>query len=81
MGLRQCGLQEWCWLDSTISWLVLVEQQLDLSSVAARLRGSFPTEPVTCKAHPYSFQVRESRRLLILRLVPSRTVAEQGLHL
>ncbi|MQM11841.1 hypothetical protein Taro_044752 [Colocasia esculenta] len=40
--------------------------------------GSFPTEPVTCEAHPYSFQVRESRRLLILRLVLSRTVAEQG---
>ncbi|MQL98123.1 hypothetical protein Taro_030819 [Colocasia esculenta] len=89
MGLRQCGPQEWYWLDSTVSWLVLVERQLDLSSVAARLRGSsvwfvrgsFPTEPVTCEAHPYSFHVRESRRLLILHLVLSRTVAEQGLHL
>ncbi|MQM17560.1 hypothetical protein Taro_050532 [Colocasia esculenta] len=30
MGLRQCGPQEWCWLVSTVSWLVLVEQQLDL---------------------------------------------------
>ncbi|MQM14548.1 hypothetical protein Taro_047484 [Colocasia esculenta] len=39
-----------------------VERQLDLSSVAARLRGSpvwfvrvrsFPTEPVTREAHPY----------------------------
>ncbi|MQM08362.1 hypothetical protein Taro_041214, partial [Colocasia esculenta] len=39
--------------------------------------GSFPTEPVTCEAHPYSFQVRVSRRLLILRLVLSRTVAGQ----
>ncbi|MQL71116.1 hypothetical protein Taro_003474 [Colocasia esculenta] len=40
-----------------------VERQLDLSSVAARLRGgpvwfvrflgSFPSEPVTREAHPY----------------------------
>ncbi|MQL96110.1 hypothetical protein Taro_028782 [Colocasia esculenta] len=30
-----------------------VERQLDLSSVAARLRGSFPTEPMTREAHPY----------------------------
>ncbi|MQL98766.1 hypothetical protein Taro_031480, partial [Colocasia esculenta] len=32
-----------------------MERQLDLSSVAARLRakGSFPTEPVTREAHPY----------------------------
>ncbi|MQM06910.1 hypothetical protein Taro_039741 [Colocasia esculenta] len=51
----------------------LVERQLDLSSVAARLR-------VTSEAHPpYSFQVRESRRLPIRLLVPGRTVAEQGL--
>ncbi|MQL82113.1 hypothetical protein Taro_014571 [Colocasia esculenta] len=64
---------------------LLMEQQLDLSSVAARLRGnlvwfvrgSFPIEPVTCEAHPYSFQVRESRRLLTLRRVPSRTIAGQ----
>ncbi|MQM17009.1 hypothetical protein Taro_049974 [Colocasia esculenta] len=83
MGLQQCGPQEWCWLDSTVSCLVLVKRQLDLTSVAARLRGSpvwfvwgsFPTEPVTYEAHPYSFQVRESRRLLTLCLVPSRTVA------
>ncbi|MQM21128.1 hypothetical protein Taro_054162 [Colocasia esculenta] len=34
-----CGLQVWCWLISTILWLVLVERQLDLSSVTARLRG------------------------------------------
>ncbi|MQL78432.1 hypothetical protein Taro_010871 [Colocasia esculenta] len=39
MDLRQCGPQEWCWLASIVSWLVLVERQLDLSSVAARLRG------------------------------------------
>ncbi|MQL73420.1 hypothetical protein Taro_005768 [Colocasia esculenta] len=30
----------WCWLVSTILWLMLVERQLDLSSVTARLRGS-----------------------------------------
>ncbi|MQL80441.1 hypothetical protein Taro_012878 [Colocasia esculenta] len=64
-----------------------VERQLDLSSVAASLRGrlvwfvrSFPTEPVTCEAHPYLFQVRESRRLPVLHLVQSRTAAELGLH-
>ncbi|MQL77496.1 hypothetical protein Taro_009907 [Colocasia esculenta] len=97
MGLQQCGLQEWCWLVSTVCWLVLVERQFDLSSVAVGLRGSsvwfvrvdcwcrepvfvargsFPTELVTREAHPYSFQVRESRRLLALLLVPSRIVAE-----
>ncbi|MQL76975.1 hypothetical protein Taro_009377 [Colocasia esculenta] len=37
MGLQLCGLQVWCWLVSTILWLVLVERQLDLSSVTARL--------------------------------------------
>ncbi|MQL80436.1 hypothetical protein Taro_012875 [Colocasia esculenta] len=42
-----------------------MERQLDLSSVAARLRGR---------------PVRESRRLLALILVRSRTVAELGLH-
>ncbi|MQL70747.1 hypothetical protein Taro_003064 [Colocasia esculenta] len=42
MGQQLCGLQVWCWLVSTILWLycVLVEWQLDLSSVTARLRGS-----------------------------------------
>ncbi|MQL97383.1 hypothetical protein Taro_030076 [Colocasia esculenta] len=49
-------------LDSTVVCTCLVERQLDLSSVAARLRGgpmwfvrvrSFPTEPVTREAHPY----------------------------
>ncbi|MQM18670.1 hypothetical protein Taro_051665 [Colocasia esculenta] len=34
---------------------------------------------MTCEAHPYSFQVRESRRLLTLHLVPSRTVAGQAI--
>ncbi|MQM17465.1 hypothetical protein Taro_050438 [Colocasia esculenta] len=42
--------------------------------------GSFPTEPVTCEAHPYPFQVRESRRLLFLHLVRSRTIAKLGLY-
>ncbi|MQM11477.1 hypothetical protein Taro_044386 [Colocasia esculenta] len=52
-----------------------MERQLDLSSVAARLRGrpftasvfvygllelgEFPTEPLTSEAHPYSPQVKE----------------------
>ncbi|MQM11185.1 hypothetical protein Taro_044088 [Colocasia esculenta] len=42
MGLQLCGLQVWCWLASTILWpyCVVVEGQLDLSSVTARLRGS-----------------------------------------
>ncbi|MQM14239.1 hypothetical protein Taro_047169 [Colocasia esculenta] len=42
MGLQLCGMQVWCWLVSTVLWLycVVVERQLDLSSVTARLRGS-----------------------------------------
>ncbi|MQM05681.1 hypothetical protein Taro_038495, partial [Colocasia esculenta] len=41
MGLQLCGLQVWYWLVSTILWLycVVVERQLDLLSVTARLRG------------------------------------------
>ncbi|MQM17067.1 hypothetical protein Taro_050033, partial [Colocasia esculenta] len=39
MGLQLCGLQVWCWLVSIVLWLVLVEQQLELSSLTARLRG------------------------------------------
>ncbi|MQM08945.1 hypothetical protein Taro_041804 [Colocasia esculenta] len=37
------GLQVWCWLDSTVLWLycVVVERQLDLSSVTAKLRGTY----------------------------------------
>ncbi|MQM08356.1 hypothetical protein Taro_041206, partial [Colocasia esculenta] len=73
LGLQLCGLQEGCWFVSTILDLVEVERQLDLSSVAARLKalltisvvhcvsrlwGSCPTEPVTCEAHPF-FQVKE----------------------
>ncbi|MQL97214.1 hypothetical protein Taro_029897 [Colocasia esculenta] len=48
-----------CWFARAAVGFVLglrirvVERQLDLSSVAARLRGSFPTEPVTREAHPY----------------------------
>ncbi|MQL99062.1 hypothetical protein Taro_031780 [Colocasia esculenta] len=40
MGLQLCGLQVWCWLVSTILWpyCVVVERQLDLSSMTARLR-------------------------------------------
>ncbi|MQL96280.1 hypothetical protein Taro_028955 [Colocasia esculenta] len=40
MGLQPCGLQEWCWLVSTVLDFVEVERQLDLSSMAARLRGT-----------------------------------------
>ncbi|MQM20498.1 hypothetical protein Taro_053519 [Colocasia esculenta] len=39
MDLQLCGLQVWCWLVSTVLWLMVVEQQLDLSSVTTRLRG------------------------------------------
>ncbi|MQL82233.1 hypothetical protein Taro_014706 [Colocasia esculenta] len=39
MGLQLCGLQVWCWLVSTVLWLVAVKRQLDLSSVTAKLRG------------------------------------------
>ncbi|MQL78057.1 hypothetical protein Taro_010464 [Colocasia esculenta] len=39
MDLQLCGLQVWCWFVSTVLWLVVVERQLDLSSVTARLRG------------------------------------------
>ncbi|MQM02567.1 hypothetical protein Taro_035333 [Colocasia esculenta] len=39
LGLQLCGLQEWCWLVSTVLVPVEVERQLDLSSMAARLRG------------------------------------------
>ncbi|MQL89553.1 hypothetical protein Taro_022135, partial [Colocasia esculenta] len=38
MGLQLCGLQVWCSLPPQ-SLFVEVERQLDLSSVAARLRG------------------------------------------
>ncbi|MQM02092.1 hypothetical protein Taro_034854 [Colocasia esculenta] len=65
MGLRQCSPQEWCWLDSTVSCLVLVERLLDLWSVA----GSFPTEPVTCEAHP-----------LLLSGAPNPDIAEHWVH-
>ncbi|MQL97604.1 hypothetical protein Taro_030299, partial [Colocasia esculenta] len=41
---------------------------------------SCPTEPVTCEAHPFFFQMKESRRVLIPLLVQDRTVAESGLH-
>ncbi|MQM11189.1 hypothetical protein Taro_044092 [Colocasia esculenta] len=75
MGLRGCG--GLVGLHSSCTGLV--ERQLDLPSVAARLRGSFPTEPVTREAQPLLFQVRESRRPHTRHLVLSRIVAE-GLH-
>ncbi|MQM22197.1 hypothetical protein Taro_055246, partial [Colocasia esculenta] len=39
LDLQLCGLQVWCWLGSTVLWFVTVKQQLDLSSMTARLRG------------------------------------------
>ncbi|MQM16096.1 hypothetical protein Taro_049050 [Colocasia esculenta] len=70
--------------------LVEVERRLDLSFVAARLRGSLvwfvwllgscPTEPVTCETHLFFFQVKESQRVLVPLLVRDRTVAESGLR-
>ncbi|MQL96955.1 hypothetical protein Taro_029638, partial [Colocasia esculenta] len=58
MDLWLCSPQEWCWLVSTVSWLHVVEQQLNLSSMATRLR-------VTCEAHPYPFQLVRGRRSLV----------------
>ncbi|MQL72162.1 hypothetical protein Taro_004492 [Colocasia esculenta] len=49
----------------------MVERQLDISSVATRLRSS----------HVWFVRVRESRRLLVLHLVQSCIVAELCLHL
>ncbi|MQM07652.1 hypothetical protein Taro_040493 [Colocasia esculenta] len=59
--VRSCGVS---WSPQFFGFIV-VEWQLDLSSMAARLRGS---------------HVKVSRRLPALRLVRSRTVAELGLH-
>ncbi|MQL90646.1 hypothetical protein Taro_023248 [Colocasia esculenta] len=39
LGLQRCSLQVWCWFVSMVLDFVEVERQLDLSSVAARLRG------------------------------------------
>ncbi|MQL95811.1 hypothetical protein Taro_028483 [Colocasia esculenta] len=35
-----CTVEVWCWLVSTVLWLMLVERQLDLSFVTVRLRES-----------------------------------------
>ena len=43
-----------------------------------RLWGSYPTEPMTCEAHPFFFQVRESRRIHIPPLVPVSAVVDSG---
>ncbi|MQL79625.1 hypothetical protein Taro_012068 [Colocasia esculenta] len=37
--LKSESLKVWCWLVSTVLWLVVVERQLDLLSMTARLRG------------------------------------------
>ncbi|MQM14834.1 hypothetical protein Taro_047769 [Colocasia esculenta] len=43
-----------------------------------RLWGSYPTEPMTCEAHPFFFQVKESRRTHILPLVWVSGIVESG---
>ncbi|MQL80005.1 hypothetical protein Taro_012429 [Colocasia esculenta] len=39
---------------------------------------SYPTEPMTCEAHPFFFQVKESRRTRVLPLVQVSVVVESG---
>ncbi|MQM14473.1 hypothetical protein Taro_047405 [Colocasia esculenta] len=39
LGLQLCSLQVWCWFVSTVFDLVELKRQLDLSAVAASLRG------------------------------------------
>ncbi|MQL87552.1 hypothetical protein Taro_020096, partial [Colocasia esculenta] len=70
------GLRDVWWFGWSPQFLFgLVERQLDLSSVAARLRG----RPV-CLSGLVAGVVRESRRLPIRLLVLDRTAAEQGLR-
>ncbi|MQM19942.1 hypothetical protein Taro_052954 [Colocasia esculenta] len=57
MDLQLCGLQVWCWLVSTVLWLVLVERQLDLSSVNARLRGKIQ-EPLAVAEDEFKKSVK-----------------------
>ncbi|MQM03714.1 hypothetical protein Taro_036499, partial [Colocasia esculenta] len=45
-----------------------------------RLWENCPTEPVTCEAHPFFFQVKESRRIPVPLLVQDCTIVESGLH-
>ncbi|MQL82100.1 hypothetical protein Taro_014566 [Colocasia esculenta] len=90
LGLQQCSLQVWSWFVSIILDLVEVERQLDLSSVAVRLRGRLvlfvrlwrncPTEPVTCEDHPFFFQVKESRRVPIPLLLLVAIIVESGIR-
>ncbi|MQM15080.1 hypothetical protein Taro_048017 [Colocasia esculenta] len=67
--LRQCCLQVWCGLSPGFLF-VEVERQLDLSSVAARLRGVLL----------WFVQVRESRRLHVPPIVRSSLIAKSGHH-
>ncbi|MQM13946.1 hypothetical protein Taro_046873 [Colocasia esculenta] len=53
-------------------WCWLVSTVLDLLS--------FPIETVTCKAHPFFFQVKKSRRVLVPLLVQNRIAAGLGLR-
>ncbi|MQM04537.1 hypothetical protein Taro_037338 [Colocasia esculenta] len=43
-----------------------------------RLWGSYPTEPMTCEAHPFFLQVKGSRRTHVLPLVRVNIVVESG---
>ncbi|MQM23404.1 hypothetical protein Taro_056468 [Colocasia esculenta] len=47
----------------------------------ARFLGEFPTEPVTCEAHPYSQQVKGRRRFRYRLPVQSRVATALGQHL
>ncbi|MQL98237.1 hypothetical protein Taro_030943, partial [Colocasia esculenta] len=65
--LRRCCLQVWCSLSPRFLF-VEVERQLDLSSMAVRLRGV-----LVCFV-----QVRESKRLHVPPVVRISLIAESG---
>ncbi|MQL95383.1 hypothetical protein Taro_028055 [Colocasia esculenta] len=52
---------------------------LVVSTVLVLLRN-YPTEPVTCEAHPFFFQVKESRRVHVPLLVPVGIIVDSGPH-
>ncbi|MQM09834.1 hypothetical protein Taro_042713 [Colocasia esculenta] len=69
MGLQQCGLQVWCWLVSTILWLVFVERQLDQTQRwcgGAVLRGGRVTR---VRAIPCETSVRSREADLDMGLI------------
>ncbi|MQL88394.1 hypothetical protein Taro_020953 [Colocasia esculenta] len=55
-----------------------VERQLDLSSMATRLRGGLVlfVRPMTYEAHPFFVHVKESKRVPVPLLVPVSTIVE-----